>query len=65
MTKRPRVRKDKNSDGFYVDWYGIRVWFGPPDNEPVTNEYSNPLVGVSETDESKPPKFSFYVEGEE
>jgi hypothetical protein len=63
--QRPRVKKDKLSDGFYIDWYGIRVWFYGPSREPITEEYGNPFICVNESDEEKSPKYSFYVEGEE
>lgn len=65
MLEEPKVHKDKHSSGYFVDWYGIRVWFYGPSREPVTEEYGHPFVGVNEADEDKPPRYSFFVEGEE
>jgi hypothetical protein len=62
---KPRVIKDKHSEGWYVKWYGITVWFYGPYNEVLTDEYSRPFVGVDKTKNETDVEISCYVEGEE
>ena len=64
--KEPKIKKDKLSNGWYVDWYGIKIFFYPSYKEAVTEEYSCPSVWVTNKSRySDENMVDFFIEGEE
>lgn len=64
--RKPILKKDKYSDGWYIDWYGIKVFIYPSSVEPITNEYNSPSVQVSKVHKySDETAVEFFIEGDE
>jgi hypothetical protein len=51
---KPRMKKDKLSDGWCVSWYGMTVWVFPPGFDIITGEHYPPRLSICKTNPDKP-----------
>jgi len=54
MNEKPKIIKNKVAGGWYVKWYGIMIYFTPPDTETITGEYYPPRLSVCNINPEKP-----------